>query len=277
MSLFYKLARNVSRATGEGSWPARSVRSVTELILRGLYGRHGLKWSINDVPCRIDPRYRAQMHPQYDTNLAKFLMPRIRPGQVCLDVGANIGAWVLQFAYAVGPTGKVFAFEPNPAAREVLLRHVKLNRLESIVEVVPLAVGAAPGHVELFAAGADGMTRVGEANPLVADKARQVTVEIVRLDDWCRARGVCPDWLFLDVEGFERHALAGAREIIKERGAELGIVLETHASLWPASGTSAEELAEEITGLGRRPIALSGQTDIYADYGHLLLEPLQAT
>ena len=95
MSLFYTLARNVSRATGEGSWPVRRVRAVTELILRSLYGRRGLAWSINGIPCRIDPRYRAQMFPQYDATLAKFLMPRIRRGQVCLDVGANIGAWAL--------------------------------------------------------------------------------------------------------------------------------------------------------------------------------------
>jgi FkbM family methyltransferase len=271
MSLLYRLARRLAGAVGPDSRLVRTVRPLAERAIRWTVGRRGLAWEINGVPCRIDPRFRAQLAHTYDATLAEFLKGKVRPGQTCLDVGANVGAWVIQFAHAVGPTGRVVAFEPNPAARAVLEEHVRLNHLEPVARVVPAAVGAAPGEVTFFAAGADGMARIGEPNPMLAGQATPISVPVVTLDGWCRENGVTPDWLFIDVEGFEGHALAGAVEVVRSR--EPGIVVEMHPSLWPASGTSRDEVAARIAALGRRPVPLTGQADPLGEYGHVALEP----
>jgi FkbM family methyltransferase len=272
MSLLYRLARRLAGAVGPDSRLAQAVRPLAERAIRWTVGRRGLAWEINGVPCRIDPRFRAQLARNYDARLAAFLKGKVRPGQTCLDVGANVGAWVIQFAHAVGPTGRVVAFEPNPAACAVLQEHIRLNYLEPVARVVPAAVDAAPGKVTFFASGADGMARIGEPNPLMAGRATPITVPVVTLDGWCRENGVTPDWLFVDVEGFEGHALAGAVEVVRSRGA--GIVVEMHPSLWPASGTSRDEVAARIAALGRRPVPLTGQADPFGEYGHVVLEPV---
>jgi FkbM family methyltransferase len=274
MDFLYRVARSVARTVGSDSAAGRAARPVVERLIRWSAGKNGLAWDINGVPCRIDPRFRAQLARTYDAELARYLRARVRPGQTCLDVGANIGAWVIQFAHLVGPTGRVIAFEPNPAARAVLEDHVRLNHLGGIARIVPAAVGAGPGEVPFYAAGSDGMSRVGAPNPLVADRAVPLTVPVVTLDDWCRAENVAPDWLFIDVEGFEGHALAGAVEVVRSRGAGLGIVIEMHPSLWPASGTTREEVAARIAALGRRAVPLTGQADPLGEYGHVSLEPV---
>lgn len=274
MSLLYRLARRLSRVVGGDSRLARLLRPLTERAIRLTVGRRGLSWAINGVPCRIDPRFRAQLADNYDAGIARLLMGQIRPGQTCLDVGANIGAWVLQFAHAVGPAGRVVAFEPNPAARAILEDHVRMNGLEAIVRVVPVAVGSTPGEVTFLAAGADGMSRIGEANPMLAAESTPITVPVVTLDAWCRENALAPDWLFIDVEGFEGHVLAGATETIRSRGPGLGIVVEMHPSLWPSSGTDREGVARGIAAVGRRPVPLTGQSDPLGEYGHVLLEPV---
>ena len=38
----------------------------------------------------------------------------VRPGDVVLEAGANVGAYTMLFAQWVGPAGRVFAFEPDP-------------------------------------------------------------------------------------------------------------------------------------------------------------------
>ena len=210
MNFFYRVARSASRVVGSNSVAARVVRPVAERVLLWTTGSRGLDWEINGVRCRIDPRFRAQLARNYDAHLAAILRDKVHPGQTCLDVGANIGAWVIQFANFVGPTGQVVAFEPNPDARAVLENHIRLNHLETVARVVPTAVGGASGEVSFFAAGSDGMSRIGEPNPQLAGKATPITVPMVTLDAWCRENVVLPDWLFIDIEGYEGHALEGA-------------------------------------------------------------------
>ena len=163
MSLLYRAARSISRVVGPNSAIVRATRPLTEKVLRLVSGSHGLVWEINGIPCRIDPRYRAQLARNYDAHLATFLSSKVKPGHTCLDVGANIGAWVIQFSKLVGPGGKVYAFEPNPAAQAVLNEHIRLNDLAAIATVVPAAAGAVAGKVSFSAAGTDGMSRIGEA------------------------------------------------------------------------------------------------------------------
>ena len=49
---------------------------------------------------------------EYESAITKIFTQIIKPGDVCLDVGANIGWYTTLFQKLVGPTGKVHAFEP---------------------------------------------------------------------------------------------------------------------------------------------------------------------
>lgn len=106
---------------------------------------------------------------------------------------------MLQFACWSPPDGRVIAFEPNPCARQVLERHIRLNKLDNRVQLVPAAVGATPGEVTLYAADTDGMSRLGTPNPIIADRVVPIPVPMVTLDNFCRRGGLVPDWLLIDI------------------------------------------------------------------------------
>src|SRR3989442_1449697 len=224
MTLLSDSARAVAGLLGRDSWIVRHLRPAYETVVEWSAGGRGIPWRINGVTYRIDPRYRHQMGNAYDPTIAAWLADRVRPGQVALDVGANVGVYVLQFAHWTRPGGRVIAVEPNPTARVVLEKHVRLNQLESRVEIVPTAVGATAGDAPFYAAGTDGMSRLGAPNPAIADRTTRITTPVVTLDQLCEARRPEPDWPLLDIEGFELAALSGARRLLTGAAKRPGVV-----------------------------------------------------
>src|SRR5687768_6451979 len=106
------IASFVASRVGRESAAIRALRPLYERLLSVIHGHRGIPRSLNGQTFRIDPHCRAQVTPDYDAPVASFIQSRIRSGAVCVDVGANIGIYALQFARWAGPEGRVIAFEP---------------------------------------------------------------------------------------------------------------------------------------------------------------------
>src|SRR2546426_8946209 len=267
MSLLQETARRAAGLLGRESWLIRRLRPAYESFLDWSNGSQGMPWEINEVTYRIDPHHRHRLGQNYDAPVAAFLRQRVKPGTVCFDIGANVGVYVLQFAYWSAPTGRIVAFEPNPSACSILKKHVRMNELSERVRIVPAAVGEISGEQILYAAEADGMSRLGEPNPALEGNVTRITVPVVTLDEYCASAGLQPDWLFIDIEGFEIAALSGARELIRERRGTLGIIVEMHPNVWGSANTTRAMAEELFADLGLRTVALTGQSDPLGDYG----------
>lgn len=263
------------RTIGVRAWLAGRLRRALEHGLHVATLGRGVRTAINGVPCRIDPRQRRWIRPAYEAEVADFLRRRVRPGQLVFDVGANVGAYVLQFAHWTGPSGRIVAFEPNPAARAALETHVAWNGLESRVEVVPHAVSASAGRETLYAADGDLITlgRLRKPNSWLAKPNVVVEVEVTTIDAFCRERGVVPDWIVMDIEGFELAALDGARETMAAPGGAPGVVVEMHPTEWAVAGTTRAGAEALLEALGVTAVPLTGQADPLGEYGVVHLRP----
>ena len=266
-SMLQGIARVASAALGRESLLIRKLRPAYESALNRLSGGRGIEWEINGALYRIDPHFRHQMGHNYEPAVASFLQTGVRPGHLCFDVGANVGVYALQLARWSTPSGRVVAFEPNPAAAAVLRRHLTMNGLLARVTVAPLAVGDRDGEATLYAVGADGMSRLGEPNEQLAGRTTPATVRTIRLDEFCRQSGLIPNWLLIDIEGFEFAALRGASDLIKGRRGKLGIVVEMHPSVWRTPGTSRAEAEALLRELGLQAMPLTGQADALGEHG----------
>lgn len=140
-----------------------------------------------------------------------------------IDVGANIGAYSL-FLSSLPTIRNVHAFEPSPDSFHELTQNIRLNGLGGKIIAHPQAVSASAGKL------AFGMTRsLSGTNSIVVTSIherslfeRQIEVEAVRLDDVLTIRGqtIC---LKIDVEGHERDALLGMRELLARNKAVVQI------------------------------------------------------
>jgi FkbM family methyltransferase len=244
----------------------QNLRPAYESILHLLSGGRGVPWEINGVRFRIDPRYRSYFGQDYDAHVAQFLRQKIKPGAVCFDVGANVGVYALQLAQWAGPAGKVIAFEPNPAAAEVLSKHLRLNQLEKVVAVKEVAVGSALGSATLFRFGINGMSRCGEPNKLLPS-TEAITVPVVTIDDFTAQSGLIPDWILMDIEGFEFAALSGAARTMEKCRGNVGLVVEMHPDAWSSAGTTKASASRYLSDMGLHAVPLTGQRDALAEYG----------
>jgi FkbM family methyltransferase len=145
--------------------------------------------------------------------------------KVIFDAGANCGFFALTQA-AASPRFHIVCFEPHPATYHRLEKNIALNALENRVTPVHAAVGAASGVCELnvSAESSMGIVRTSSTQFLVAPKA--VQVPLIALDDYAEKNNLWPDFLKIDVEGFEVEVLRGARRSL-ERARH--VVLEHHA------------------------------------------------
>ena len=107
---------------------------------------HHLQVDITDRTGRMPYFYGTP----YEENVTEAIVTALRPGDVFLDVGANIGYFTVLAARVVGAGGRVVAFEPHDGARAILEALVQRNDVSACVEIVPLALAGAAGDVPLF-------------------------------------------------------------------------------------------------------------------------------
>ncbi len=189
--------------------------------------------------------------PYLQDPVARFAADVLRQDDVVFDIGANRGNMTRVFA----PRARqVIAFEPNPA----LAAAVRALALPN-VQVVERAVSSAPGRLPFYLdvrAGTQGLASSLMRLDGIADgEVERIEVEVTTIDAFARETGLYPDFVKVDVEGFEPEVLAGAEEVIGRSSPIM--VLELWESHWPRYREAMFRLAEryEITRASdRRPV-----------------------
>src|SRR4249920_1572284 len=186
----------------------------------------------------------------------------VRPGTIALDVGANVGSYAVLLGQWAGPDGKVFAFEPAPAVHAGLVEHIALNQLKDIVHPVAAAVGDTDGLAAFLAASTAGEGRLASSSERSSGSVRVVTI-----DAFCRAHAINPDFIKIDVEGWELSALRGARETIRRNRGSLALFVEMHPSLWPLIGVTKDEMLAELAAQSLRIAPLRHTGNVWSIEG----------
>ena len=264
------VAGGVSARLGRDSRVINAVRPVYERVLNALTFGRGIAWSINGTPCFIDARCRGAMSEDYDPEGIDFMRKAIHQGSVCYDVGANLGVYVIQFSSMVGPTGKVVGFEPNPHALRMLHHHVAINNLSN-VRIIEAAAGEAPGTADFYAAKWNGMGRLGAPNSGLKETER-FTVPVTTVDEQVAQTGLVPDFILIDVEGFEIVVLEGARDtLLRHRPT---VVVEMHPGVWASAHTDRNRAESLLRDLGLRAESFLPGKDPLGDHCLSFLRPL---
>lgn len=144
----------------------------------------------------ITGNYYAGLH---EVNDMAFLLHLLRPGDVFVDVGANMGTYTVLASGVCGAYS--YGFEPVSSTFERLQANIKLNQLEQLTTLTKCAVGGQTGELR-FTYGEDTTNHV-------ATETEQdiVIVPVKTLDD---SLPQTPNLIKIDVEGFETEVLQGA-------------------------------------------------------------------
>jgi len=127
-------------------------------------------------------------------------------GDVVFDIGAYVGDTALWFSKAVGPQGKVFAFEPEPRNFEKLKANLERNK---VTNVIPLQLALSENEGEMRVSS-------GAGSSVITQAGTGKSVKVTTIDNFVEANTLPRvDFIKMDVEGHELKVLTGARETIK--------------------------------------------------------------
>jgi FkbM family methyltransferase len=126
----------------------------------------------------------------------------VKPGDIVLDAGANIGDFTVLAARRAGKSGRVVAIEPNVYSRELLAHNLAKNGLHN-VDIVNAFVSGSDGFVDLADVGSYSERYAGNGSA-----HRRVSKQTI--DGILESLGVSkPNILKMDIEGEEADALQG--------------------------------------------------------------------
>jgi FkbM family methyltransferase len=204
-----------------------------------------LRRAANKVYERAFPVYRP-LYAAYKTCADRAERALLRKilfhGAVVADIGANIGIYSNFLSRCVGPTGMVHSFEPSPDnfKRLSATTHDLAN-----VRTTQAVVGERSGECTLYIS--DKLNVDHRAYKADGDSRRAVPTQMIALDDYFKS-GQRVDFIKMDIQGYELHALRGAKCVLQENP-DVSLLLE----FWPAglkqAGVRWEELVETLQRL----------------------------
>jgi FkbM family methyltransferase len=174
--------------------------------------------------------YTIQTAGVFDPAVTETLHRLIDPGDLVVDVGANVGYLTSLGAARAGAEGRVVAFEPHPTVYELLRSNAerwKATPGTAAVETRQMIVSDRAGTARLSSGPAFHLNMGLASVAADGDSTAENTIEVasVRLDD--ALDGVPVGVMKIDVEGHEPAVLRGAEQLLRS-GAIRDIVFEDH-------------------------------------------------
>ncbi|MEX0932605.1 MAG: FkbM family methyltransferase [Candidatus Pacearchaeota archaeon] len=211
----------------------------------------------------------------------KQLTKSLKEGMVCLEVGSNIGYFLLIESKLVGSKGKIYALEPDPRSFKILRENVKLNNIEDNIQLYNFAAGNKNGKEKFMLSkyyNSSNMT-----NYDAGSTGDYIDVEVRKLDDLFKKEKI--DFIRMDSEGYEFEILKGAKNILKN---VKFMFIEVHPKILRKSGIDPLEFYKWVFDQGfdvkiafgsdsktKRKKMCKSKEDILNsvfDYGHVFFE-----
>ena len=233
-------------------------KSAVATALGILCGRR-IKAEVNQFSMRLDLReyiQRTMFLGMYEPEITAWFKRCLGPGDAFIDVGASFGYYTTLAANLVGPSGKVFAFEPSPFASKAIEEAVEDAEVRNIM-LTKAAVGKEKGSTSLFLPTTQYLhsPSIMPSDPTFAP----IQIPVIALDQFEPLQNVPKIKLVkMDVEGYEPDVLAGMEKLIKARRVE-NIICEFNSWWLNRNSTTPKQLLQRFLDYGYR---ISMQTEL---------------
>lgn len=192
--------------------------------------------------------YQVMFGGHHDVGMARVLRRLVRPGDICIDIGANIGVHTLIMAFAAGAGGRVIAVEPSPEVVANLRANVALNRLDNVC-VIEAAIAEEDGEAAFYTFDADAPNRMVSSLQPYDHATRQSRVRTICGPTLLETAEVTRcEVLKIDCVGAEMVALKGFAGLITQSRPH--VFVEYRFRAWDRFGNRIEEAVELLRSHG---------------------------
>jgi len=169
----------------------------------------------------------------------------LNKGDIVLDIGANIGYYVLIEAKLVGKTGKVYAVEPVSQNFYLLKKNLELNNLGN-VETYRYALGEKTGSAKIYVTSKMNLSTLRN-DAIQTNLVKTEKIDILTVDNFLKDKQN-PDLIRMDVEGYEYQILKGMSSTLSLKPK---LLMEIHGYI--LSNKQQNEIFSILEDYGYRP------------------------
>jgi FkbM family methyltransferase len=156
-----------------------------------------------------------------DKEKIDLIAGHVHRGDICIDIGANVGFYSLLLSKVTGNKGVVFAFEPEKKN----FFHLRENTRDiKNIKAIRAAVGAVDSKLDLYVSEE---MNVDHHTYDIGDGRKKTSIKMISLDSYL-PNNIKPSFIKMDIQGFEYEALNGMRKILK-RSKKITVLSE----VWP--------------------------------------------
>jgi len=168
---------------------------------------------LGNIKARTNIKYRIEGYMLcgfYEPDTLAIFNKFIKRNNICLDIGANVGALSLAMAKLVGKNGRVYSFEPGPRNYERLSFNIKLNKgFDKIIQPIKKGVSNTEGNLYWE-------EEIHNPGNAVLKNNGNIEVPITTIDNFFNNLQIPRlDFVKIDVEGMELEVLQGGIETWK--------------------------------------------------------------
>lgn len=188
------------------SWPLHSIlyRIASMLAKNAIVYINGIKYVLTDSGSV------ETVSQRHETEVYRYLISKMKEGDVFIDVGAHVGKYALQAAKIVGRRGLVIAIEPFSGNYAALLKGISLNNLKNVI-ALNIAAWNENCQLRLFIAEVSSHHSVKKNSDL-----EFIQVEAQTIDSILEELNVTKcDWIKIDTEGAEYEILKGLKKCLR--------------------------------------------------------------
>jgi len=168
------------------------------------------------IKLHIDEWIQQQIYflDVFDERGIRFLQNHLNPGDIFLDIGANIGCYTLAASKMVTDTGKVYAFEAISGVFEKLTYNANINKLQNVV-LENKAIYSKEDTLTFYVSAREnmGMSSIFRHD---TESGQTETVKAISVDQYVTEKNIQKiNVIKIDIEGAEMFALKGMTKTLQ--------------------------------------------------------------
>lgn len=178
----------------------------------------------------------------------------VRPNNVILDLGVNIGYYALMEAMQMQGKGKIYAIEPDPRNIEFLKKNIALNKIENLIEFEIGAISNKNGEAKFTLSNKTNLNSFA----LDEENSESITVPLFDFGDYLKNRDRI-DLVRMDIEGHEIEVFQSLCDFYRKSPNMMPkkIIFETHLRVYKKSKHSMSEVLKNLFDVGYKVKYLS--------------------
>ena len=188
-----------------------------------------------------------------EDDMIQVIKEELKPGMTVIDCGSNIGFYPLLEANILKNSGSIYAIEPDSRNYNILKKNVELCQYGTTIKPFQMAVSNQNGVSKMFVTEQSNLNKLSSNDDEIFSERHSVdsTVDVktITMDDFCNQESIIPNFVRMDIEGFEVEVFQGMQNLFSDAKSGFMVFLELHPHAYSEERSFAREL-EKLFDIG---------------------------